>query len=123
STWTRGRVTSAPVGAAFSCATRSPATYAKPRNCWRPDWHRSAAALRLAGRRREGGRPAGGFGDVGGDNIGGMPVYECHGRSARLSVLASTSGLAHGEPGAAHDGHPAGGDESVESWGEENMRQ
>ena len=49
STWTRGYVTSAPAGAALSCATRSPATYAKPRNCWRPDWHRSAAAPRPAG--------------------------------------------------------------------------
>ena len=35
--------------AALSCATRSPATYAKPRNCWRPGWHRSAAAPRPAG--------------------------------------------------------------------------
>jgi AcrR family transcriptional regulator len=41
----------------------------------------------------------------------------------RSAVLAWTPGLAHGEPGAAHDGHPAGGDESVESWGEEHMRQ
>ena len=32
-TWTRGYVTSAPAGAALSYATRSPATYAKPRNC------------------------------------------------------------------------------------------
>jgi hypothetical protein len=31
--------------------------------------------------------------------------------------------LVHGEPGAAHDGNPAGGDESVESRGEEHMRQ
>ena len=49
STWTRGRVTSAPAGAAPGCGTRSPATYARPRNCWRPDWHRSAAAPRPAG--------------------------------------------------------------------------
>ena len=31
--------------------------------------------------------------------------------------------LVHGEPGAAYDGDPAGGDESVESRGEEHMRQ
>ncbi len=32
STWTRGYVTSAPAGAALNCATRSPSTYAKPRD-------------------------------------------------------------------------------------------
>ena len=48
STWTRGYVTSAPASAALSLPTRSPATYAKPQNCWRPDWHHSAAAPRPA---------------------------------------------------------------------------
>ncbi len=38
-------------------------------------------------------------------------------------VIAWTSGLVHGVPGVAHDGDPAGGDESVESRGEEHMRQ
>src|SRR5580700_204556 len=43
--------------------------------------------------------------------------------NVREPTDAWTSGLVHGEPGAAHDGDPAGGDESVESRGEEHMRQ
>jgi PII-like signaling protein len=38
-------------------------------------------------------------------------------------VPAMRPGLVHGEPGAAHDGDPAGCDEPVESRGEEHMRQ
>ena len=37
-----------------------------------------------------------------------------------VSMIAWTSGLVHGEPGAAHDGDPTGGDESVEETGAKN---
>ena len=53
----------------------------------------------------------------------GDPGHAVPGQNTVLNAIAWTSGLVHGEPGAAHDGDPAGGDESVESRGEEHMRQ
>jgi len=85
SIWTRGYVTSAPAGAALNCATRSPSTYAKPR-----DWTELASLSR-------------------GAQIGGATARDNSGRDGHrltrgrqrsyLARLCSIRGLPHVEGG------------------------